>query len=96
MSENVIGLRDDLYTAPGEPNPRVIAHLEAWLQAARRGEVDGIAIAASRPNGRISFNYYLGPEPATFRVVAAVSLLDGDLKQTMNELATDGTIDDAS
>lgn len=35
----------------GEPNPRVVALLEQQLEAARRGEVSGVAIATLSPDG---------------------------------------------
>lgn len=36
---------------PGTPNPRVIELLEQQLEAARRGEVSGVAIATLSPDG---------------------------------------------
>ena len=87
MMADVVGLRDDKYTAPGKAYPAVVAKLEGYLEQARRGEIDGIALAISRPNGRVVTDYNLGPEPATFRVVAAVTLMHSDMCAVMNDVA---------
>lgn len=50
MSGNVVGLRGQaVYT--GKPDPDAIAELEWWLEAARSGEVVGIAIAGMYRDG---------------------------------------------
>ena len=90
---DVVGLRDTRYVAPGQPNPTVVAKLEKWLAQAKRGEIDGIAAALSRPNNVTSIDYYLGPSEATFRVIAAVAMLQLDVTQEVLSRSSDGALD---
>lgn len=86
MSDNVIGLRDASYVPPGSPDPQLVSKLEGYLEQAKRGEIDGVAIAVSRPNGRVATDFNLGMEAATFRVVAATGLLHHDVCAAMNDV----------
>lgn len=45
--------------AVGEPDPRVVAELEELLEAARRGEVHGVAFAVVDPAGK-TWCYWAG------------------------------------
>lgn len=61
----------------GEPDPNVIELLEKFLEQARRGEVDGIAIAASRPNDMTATAFWFGN--CGHRLTAAVSMVQFDV-----------------
>ena len=85
---DVVGLHDARFQHPSEANRTVVAKLEGYLEQARKGEIDGLALAFSRPNGRVGTDYYLGPDTATFRVVAATTLLHSDLCAVMNNVSS--------
>lgn len=59
--------------APHEPNKEVIGLLRKYLEQAERGEIDAVAIAASRPNDTIVSAYEFGL--SSFRLCAAVMWL---------------------
>lgn len=69
----------------GQPVPRVIAILERVLAEARRGEIDGIAVAVSRPNDEIATDWEFGT--ATFRLVAAADYLRAQLIEEIRNVA---------
>ncbi|WGR74331.1 MULTISPECIES: hypothetical protein [unclassified Bradyrhizobium] len=51
---NVVGLRGGEIRAPGEPDPLVVEGLEELLEAARSGEIKGIAVASLHHDGAVS------------------------------------------
>lgn len=84
MNNKIISLFGD-ENIIGEPRKDVIATLEKTLAEAKRGEIDGIAIAISRPNDRVSTRYEFGS--ASFRLIAAVEYLRHDFMQAMDDVA---------
>lgn len=62
-----------------QPSPLVASHIETISRMAAAGEVDGIAIAASRSDGGITTAYVTGS--SLFRLIAAVIAVDQRLRR---------------
>jgi hypothetical protein len=60
MSDNVVGLRGAFQPETGESNPVLIQELEGLLQAARSGELIGMAGSYLHRHRMISYSY-VGP-----------------------------------
>ena len=72
--------------AAGSPiNDSVVALLEKYLEQARRGEINGIAVALSRPNGAI--NSFWSSTDAQHKVMAAIACLQWEYARDMMESA---------
>lgn len=71
-------------TAGGSASQEVIDLLKLMLAEAERGEIDGIAIALSRPNDSIGSCWVFGS--ARFRLIAAVELLKGNILAHMRDI----------
>ena len=57
MSNNVVSLHGNHEQQPGEPNDHVIAELERLLEAARAGEIVGMAGAYVHRGKVVSYSY---------------------------------------
>jgi hypothetical protein len=76
-ADKIVGIFGQSVVAKGEPNKSIIELLELTLEEARRGEIDGISIAMSRPNDKIGNRFDFGT--ASFRLIAASSYAHADL-----------------
>lgn len=83
-SEKIFAIRSGA-PIPGAQNDRVIALLRKYLAQAERGEIDAIAIAASRPNDTIACGYEFGL--ASFRLCGAVMWLHAQIVDCMNDVS---------
>lgn len=52
----------------------IVRMLEQWLERARAGQLEGIAIAGANVDGGVAHEWY-GAGPARFRLIGAVALL---------------------
>lgn len=57
MSENVISLRGNFTAPPAQPNSTVIEELERLLEAARAGEILGVAGAYVHRDKVVTYSY---------------------------------------
>ena len=57
MAAEVVSLNGALTLAEAKPNQRVVQELERLLEAARAGEIVGIATACQHKNRVISYSY---------------------------------------
>jgi hypothetical protein len=57
MSGNVVGLHGDYHPATVQTNTTVIAELERLLEAARSGEIVGVAGSYVHRNGVVGYSY---------------------------------------
>jgi len=84
LSDKIVSIR------PGAPipnalNAEVVALLRKYLGQAERGEIDAVAIAASRPNDTIASGYEFGL--ASFRLCGAVMWLHSQIIDCMNDVS---------
>lgn len=63
----------------------IVEMLEQYLVQAKRGEIDAIGIAVSRPNNTICHGYNWGEGGGGFRLMAAVSWLDKSVTAAMEK-----------
>lgn len=78
MSENkVIALFDYILCRQDAVHPEIIESLEKFLAQSKRGEINGIAIAISRPNDTVNAYYHFGS--SSFCLFGAVAHLQNDL-----------------
>jgi len=77
MSENVVSLRGPLQTAIAEPNPTVVAELERLLDAARSGEIVGLAGAYLSRDASVSYSF--GGAVAGFAMIGGLECLKARL-----------------
>ena len=73
MSENVVALQPGR-VLPGQADQAIVEMLERFLGEARRGEVDGIAVAISRPNNVTCTGFWFGE--AGHKLTAATAMLN--------------------
>jgi hypothetical protein len=57
MADNVVTLRGGRRLENGEPNESCVRELERLLDAARSGEITGVAGAYKHQNGIVSFSF---------------------------------------
>ncbi len=94
MSEKKVVALFDCYRDHESPViPEIVSMLERFLDEAKRGEIDGIALAISRPNDTVRASYHFGP--SSFRLFGAVALLQGDLLNAL-QCSSKDVDDDAS
>ena len=89
MSDKIVAIRTGT-PIPKTPNAEVIALLRKYLAQAERGEIDAVAIAASRPNDKIACAYEFGL--ASFRLCSAVMWLHTQIFNCMNDVSKE-TVD---
>ncbi|TCT08100.1 hypothetical protein [Aquabacter spiritensis] len=57
MSENVVSLRGTFHVEKAEPNPTVVGELERLLEAARSGELVGLAGVYLHKDKSVAYSY---------------------------------------
>jgi hypothetical protein len=57
MSDKVVSMKGEPVLAPGEPDAETVVELEKLLEAARSGEVQGIAIVFLHADGAVNCTY---------------------------------------
>ena len=67
--------------------PEIVSTLERFLEEAKRGEIDGIAIAISRPNDTVRASFHFGT--SSFRLFGAVAFLQRDLTNALQCVCED-------
>lgn len=72
-NDKVVALRSDRATEPRGPNAECIEHLEALLERARTGEVQGVVIASVTDHNLIETSWT--DSTRCIQAAAAVSLL---------------------
>lgn len=83
MSDDIVPIRPlPKGIVAGSPvNKSVVALLEKYLDQARCGEINGIAVALSRPNGEI--NSFWSSTDAQHKVMAAIACLQWEYARDM-------------
>ncbi len=85
--DNIILLYKDKATGNGfDSDPAIVDMLETFLAEAKKGEIDGLAIAVSRPNDSITTGIQYGR--SMFRLAAAVNLLSHDVAGILDDTAS--------
>lgn len=79
MSENVVSLRGAYQPVSAEPNPTVVAELERLLEAARAGEIVGLAGAYLSRDAGVSYSF--GGAVAGFAMIGGLECLKARLTQ---------------
>ena len=85
--KNIVALFDHVTPPEGGAHPEIIERLEKFLEQARRGEIDGIAIAISRPNDTVRASYHFGS--SSFRLFGAMAHLQNEMSSAMTCVSYD-------
>lgn len=70
----------------GQVNDDIVAWLESALDQAKRGEIDGLAVAVSRPNDKVDWQWIFGSNG--FRLLAAISIMQHEAVEHAIELGS--------
>lgn len=82
MSENVVSLRGTYQPPVAQPNPTVVQELERLLEAARSGEIVGVAGTYMHKDRSVTYSY--AGLVAGYSVVGGIECLKDRLVRTVS------------
>lgn len=71
----------------GEPDQEIVEMLERYLDQAKRGEIDGLAVALSRPNGNGLTEWVCNRGDATHTLHSSAVRLAHEMTALLSEQA---------
>ena len=69
----------------GEENPRIVALLENFLEAARRGELVSVAVCATERGGTARQSWSVGPGQGFYDLIGVLAVAQARLTGIVNE-----------